>query len=199
MTMAGNLPSLNSSPPIAAYMYQWTGSSLVEIMACRLYGAKPLSEPMQQNCRVDPSKQILVKFESKYKTFHSWKCIWNCCPRKMSKCCARNFQWSLKILEIPPSHMSPCIANCLHALQIAWNSVHVRNLPIYIWTSRSHGHQHKPVFLHDRQWISPWIKSISNKLDVTIHVISSQLSGQCDVISNRLWRHQQNENWADDA
>ena len=34
-------------------------------------------------------------------------------------------------------------------------------------------------------------KSIYNELD---HVISSQLSGHCDTISSRLWRHQQNEN-----
>ena len=49
-------------------------------------------------------------------------------------------------------------------------------------------------FLHDRPWISPWIKSISNELDMTIHVITSQLSGYFDVIKNRLWHHQQNVN-----
>ena len=48
------------------------------------------------------------------------------------------------------------------------------------------------TFLHDRSWISPWIKSISNELNIIIHVITSQLSGYCDVINNRLWRHQQN-------
>ena len=37
---------VNSSPPSAAYMRQWTGSTLFQIMACRLVGAKPLSEPM---------------------------------------------------------------------------------------------------------------------------------------------------------
>ena len=47
------------------------------------------------------------------------------------------------------------------------------------------------IFLHDLPWISPWIKSICNELDIIIHVIASQLSGHCDVISNRLWRHQQ--------
>ena len=51
-------------------------------------------------------------------------------------------------------------------------------------------------FLHDWPWISSWIKSISNELDITIHVISSQLSGHCDVTSKLLWRHQQNENRA---
>ena len=48
-------------------------------------------------------------------------------------------------------------------------------------------------FLHDWPWISPWIKSIFNELDITNHVIASQLSGYCDVIRNRLWRYQQNE------
>ena len=47
-------------------------------------------------------------------------------------------------------------------------------------------------FLHDRPWISPWIKSISNELDITCHVFASQSSGHCDVIANRLWRHHQN-------
>ena len=31
--------SLNPSPPSAAYMRQWTGSSLIQVMACRLFGA----------------------------------------------------------------------------------------------------------------------------------------------------------------
>ena len=48
------------------------------------------------------------------------------------------------------------------------------------------------LFLHDRPWISPWIKWISNELDITCHVFASQLSGHCDVITNRLWHHQQN-------
>ena len=55
------------------------------------------------------------------------------------------------------------------------------------------------IFSPDRPWISPWIKSISNELDITIHVIASQLSGHRDVISNRLWRHQQNENPASET
>ena len=31
---------------------QWSGSSLVQIMACRLFGAKPLSEPMLTYCQL---------------------------------------------------------------------------------------------------------------------------------------------------
>ena len=61
------------------------------------------------------------------------------------------------------------------------------------WTTAFIIHMYDiPPFLHDRPWISPWIKSISNELDITCHVFASQLSGHCDVIANRLWRHQQN-------
>ena len=37
-----NAGNINSSPPGAAYMCQWIGSALLQIMACRLCGAKPL-------------------------------------------------------------------------------------------------------------------------------------------------------------
>ena len=55
------------------------------------------------------------------------------------------------------------------------------------------------IFSHDRRWISPWMKSMSNEVDITIHVIASQLSGHYDVISNRLWRHQRNESRASET
>ena len=70
---------INSSPPSAIYMCQWIRSTLVQIMACRLFGAKPLSKPMEGYCQLGPSKKMSVIFESKYKTFHSQKCIWKCC------------------------------------------------------------------------------------------------------------------------
>ena len=90
--------SVNSSLPGAAYMRQWMGSALVHIMACRLFGAKPLSEPMLDYCKLDPWEQTSVKFESKYKTFHSRKCIWK--DRQQNNNCylrrnVRYFQWKL--------------------------------------------------------------------------------------------------------
>ena len=45
--------SINSSPPSAAFMSQWIGSALVQIIACRLFGAKPLSKPIQGYCQLD--------------------------------------------------------------------------------------------------------------------------------------------------
>ena len=52
-------------------------------MTCRLFGAKPLPEPMLVNCPLDPWEQTSVKFESKYKTFHSRKYIWKCRVRNI--------------------------------------------------------------------------------------------------------------------
>ena len=38
--------------PSAACMRQWTESALVKVKACRLFGAKPLSEPMLPYCHL---------------------------------------------------------------------------------------------------------------------------------------------------
>ena len=48
-------------------------------MACRLFGAKPLSEPMLPYYQLDPKEHISVKFHLKFKSFHSRKCTWQCC------------------------------------------------------------------------------------------------------------------------
>ena len=45
---------VNSSPPSAAYMHQWTRSSLVQVMICRLFSAKPLPDPMLPSCQLHP-------------------------------------------------------------------------------------------------------------------------------------------------
>ena len=69
---------INASPPSAVYRHQWIGSALLQVMACRLFGAKPLPEPMLDYCHLDSWEQISVKFESEFYCFHSRKCIWNC-------------------------------------------------------------------------------------------------------------------------
>ena len=80
---------INSSPPSAAYMHQWFGSVLVQIMACYLFVAKPLSKPILGYCQLNHEKQTSVKFWSKYKSFHSSEnsCIWKYCPRNGSHFC----------------------------------------------------------------------------------------------------------------
>ena len=56
-------------------------------MACRPYGAKPVSEPMLGYCQLDPWEQISVKFESEFYHFHSRKCIWKCRPPQWRPFC----------------------------------------------------------------------------------------------------------------
>ena len=46
LSLPFGLSIIKSSPFSAAYMRQWAGSTLVQIMACRLIGAKPLSKQM---------------------------------------------------------------------------------------------------------------------------------------------------------
>ena len=70
--------------PLVPVTCQWTRSTLDQIMACCLFGAKPLSEPMLGYCQLDPREQNSVKFQSTYKNFHSWKCIWKYCLQNVS-------------------------------------------------------------------------------------------------------------------
>ena len=64
----------NSSPFSAAYMGQWIESTLVQIMACHLFGAKPLYQ-----CWIIIHRTLrpnFCEFLIKIKTFHFGKCIW---------------------------------------------------------------------------------------------------------------------------
>ena len=54
---------INPFRPSDSYMHQQTMPALVQIMACRLFGAKPSSELMLAYCWLDTWEQILVKFE----------------------------------------------------------------------------------------------------------------------------------------
>ena len=88
------------SPYSAAYMRQWTGSALVQVMACRLYGTKPLPEPMLAYCQLDSWEQISAKFESEFYHFHSRKCIWNCRLPKWRPFCSGGDELTHRSLDI---------------------------------------------------------------------------------------------------
>ena len=62
--------SINLFPPIAAYMRKWIRSALIQIMACRVFGAKLLSKPCW----------VIVNWALGNK-LHSRKCIRNHRPR----------------------------------------------------------------------------------------------------------------------
>ena len=47
--------------PSNAYMRHWTESSLAQVMSDSLFGPKPLPEPIQAYCQLDPWEQNFVK------------------------------------------------------------------------------------------------------------------------------------------
>ena len=49
-----HFPGINSLRLSDVYMCRHSRTSLVQIMACRLFGAKPLSKPMLEYCHLDP-------------------------------------------------------------------------------------------------------------------------------------------------
>ena len=65
---------LNSLMSSDAYMRQYTIPILLQIMACRLFGAWPLSEPMLPTV----VNWAIRKFYIKFKRFHGSKCVWKC-------------------------------------------------------------------------------------------------------------------------
>ena len=69
---------LNSRPPpLNSYMRQWIGPSLVQVMACDIFGAEPLPEPMLPYWSVDSVGTNFSKVEFESYHFHSRKCISN--------------------------------------------------------------------------------------------------------------------------
>ena len=58
---------------VSEYMRQWTMPPLIQIIACRLFGAKPLSKPMLTNFQMDPNES-----SSQFKHFRLRRCVWKC-------------------------------------------------------------------------------------------------------------------------
>ena len=57
---------VTSSPPSAAYMCQWIGSLLVQVMACHLLGAKPSPQTMYDILSIKPlgTSEIQIKIQT---------------------------------------------------------------------------------------------------------------------------------------
>ena len=55
-------------PPSAAYMRRWTGSVFAQVMACHLFGAKPLPELMLTCCQLGPWERNKFQWNSNQNT-----------------------------------------------------------------------------------------------------------------------------------
>ena len=69
--------SINSWRPRDAYKSHQIRPSLLQIMACHVFGARPLSEPMLDYCQSVPWKHISLKSESNYSNFLLRKSIYS--------------------------------------------------------------------------------------------------------------------------
>ena len=78
---------IKSCPPSAAYICLWAESWLVQVMAFRIFGAKPWTEQMLVYYQLDHSEHILVKFEWELYHFHSRKSILKCRQSKWGPFC----------------------------------------------------------------------------------------------------------------
>ena len=55
--------------PSGVYMHQWIGAALIQIIACRLFHAKPLSKPMLGYYQLDPGNKFRWNFYQNTKFF----------------------------------------------------------------------------------------------------------------------------------
>ena len=71
---------LYSSSLGAAYIRQWAWSVLLQVMACGMFGIKPLPKQMLTYCQLDPWEQTCESLNSNENTtlFIHEKSIWKC-------------------------------------------------------------------------------------------------------------------------
>ena len=99
---------LNLLKPSDAYMRQYSIPTLLQIMACRLFGAKPLSKPMLPYCQLDSKEHIAVKCYLKFKRFQSMKCTWTRRLRNGGHFVSVSMCWAAQTDEIEHKHNSLC-------------------------------------------------------------------------------------------
>ena len=110
-----------------------TGSSLVQVNACRLFGTKPLPEAVLVYCQFESWEQVSVKFGLEFYHFHTKKCIWKCNPPKLRPFCPGGdelrfqihwsvaYHWNQRSIKMPTLSsltaprvdiMTPCRVAC---------------------------------------------------------------------------------------
>ena len=91
----------------------------------------------------------------------------------LTLCCSFWYQWATESHWSGASDWQGCMVSptCLYCTQdYLMADTSSLNKPIAMTTLMSLPTKMNTVFLQDRLWISPWIKSISNELDIIIRV-----------------------------
>ena len=119
---------LNSSSRSVTYMCQWVGSTLFQIMAFRLFGAKPLSKPMLDYCWLDTWNKFQLTFyqnatpfihkmhmkasSAKWRPLFNGEMGWSCihCYREVFERFTR-LQWVKSLSNLNPHAWTRCQAS----------------------------------------------------------------------------------------
>ena len=130
--------NINSLRPSDAYLHQETKTSLVQVMAWRLFGAKPLIEPMMTYYQSDPWEQTLSIWP--LETI----CFLKIAPAKWRPFClglnmhvATSGTWSTPRNQFLCSHIMPMVHNQrdVTSLTTPWSHVSMfRITHLYIQT-----------------------------------------------------------------
>ena len=127
---------INSLRPSDAYMRQQFTPSLVQIMACRLFGAKPLSEPMKEYCQLDPPRRKIIGSASVFglnytiQNQYSDVIIMKKFPHHWP------FVWGIYKSPLNSSHKGRWRGALLFSLFCTWTNGYVNNQ--YVGDSRRH-------------------------------------------------------------
>ena len=125
-------------------MRRWTGSSLVQVMACRLFGTKPLAEPMLACSQLDSWEQLSVKFKSEFYHFHSRKFIWKCRLPKWQPFCPAEVSWQNS--HMTKAHSPVDILPCRDDISAVWHDGSCQ-MPVVTFRLMYAMHEQIPYFM----------------------------------------------------
>ena len=66
---------INSMQPVGAIWQHRSWTTLIQVMACQLFGTKSIPELKLSYCQLDPKEQISVKFSLQLELCHWIQCI----------------------------------------------------------------------------------------------------------------------------
>ena len=130
--MLKNQCKFNSSRMNDAYMCQQIMPSLVEIMSCCLYSAKPLSEPMLVYCQVDLQNIFQWNVNQKYLIISWYLHVWNGVAVAAYSRLASRSQAKFHTKKLSPL-VRPCAAAPAQSTTSAYRSLDFRRATSSQW------------------------------------------------------------------
>ena len=123
--------TFNPSPPSAAYLRQWSRSALVQIMTCRVFGAKPLSKLMLGSCYLNTYEQTSMKVR-KIQNFPFTEVHLKMSSEKVTAILSRGeMSWSIIFVDID----NECVNQEAHTCH--WVEVIVAWQRNFVWFGRN--------------------------------------------------------------